>query len=122
MELSFVCDNAADASFLAQELEIALHAGGLPAGAVSLRQSSQANMDIGSVLSVGMDVASNILGPIGTVATLAKCVYEVVAKHNSPVVIVHSDGERIEITPAKANLKRIEKAIARPARRSRSRT
>jgi hypothetical protein len=82
-------------------------------------------MDIGSVLSVGMDVASNILGPIGSVAALAKCVYEVVAKHNSPVVIVHSDGERIEITPAKANFKRIEKALTkstRPKLRPKSRT
>jgi hypothetical protein len=116
MELSFVCANPADASYLAQELELELRNGGVPAGALSLKRPSQENMDIGSVLSISIDLATNILGPVGSIATLAKCIYEVVAKHDTTVLVVHSDGERVQISPAKANLKRIEKALTKSAR------
>lgn len=112
MEFAFVCDNAADSSFLAQELELTLRDSGVSADALSLRQASKSNMDIGSVLLI----TSSILAPMGSLATIAKCVYEVVAKHNSPVVIVHSGGERIEIAPENANLERIKKALAEPVR------
>lgn len=117
MELSFICDSAADASYLAQELELALRKAGIPEHTLALKQSSAANMDIGSVLSV--------LGSIGSAATFASCVYEMVAKHNSPVVIIHSDGKRDEVSPGRTSFKRIEKAItrsARPKQRSRLRT
>jgi hypothetical protein len=125
MELSFICDNAADASCLAQELELALRKAGIPADALSLKQSSPANMDIGSVLAVGTEIATNVLGPIGSVATIANLVYEMVAKHNSPVVIIHSDGGRDKVPPGKASLKQIKKAITKsvgPKPGSRSRT
>jgi hypothetical protein len=112
MELSFASENSADASLLAQELELSLRRAGIPADALSLKQSSAANMDIGSVLSISLE----ILGSIGSAASFANCVYEMVAKHNSPVVIIHSDGKRDEISPGRTSFKRIEKAITRSVR------
>ena len=48
MELSFACDNSADASLLAQELEETLRAQGISPNAISLKPASPENMDIGS--------------------------------------------------------------------------
>ena len=113
MELSFVCENSADASYLAQELEFALRKDGVPANALALKQSSSENMDTGSVLSINVDTVAHALGSLGYIACFAKCIYEVVSKHHSTVVILNEDGERIRVPPAKINLKRIEGALTR---------
>lgn len=124
MELSFDCENSADASYLAQQLEIALRSEGMPAEALSLRQSSDDNMDIGSILIFSFEAASHVLGPVASIATFAKCVYEVVTRHNSTVLIVSKDG-RVRIPASKINLKRIEDALAKTSSsksKSKSRT
>jgi anti-sigma regulatory factor (Ser/Thr protein kinase) len=113
MEFSFVSDNSADASYLAQELEVALRQDGVPASALALKASSPENMDIGSVLSFSMEVATNVLGPAGSLAALAKCVFEVVTKTNSTVIIIKDDGKRIEVPASGIDFKRLEKAIGR---------
>lgn len=112
MELSFDCENSADATYLAQELEIALRGEGVPAEALSLKQSSDDNMDIGSILMVSLETASHVLGPVASIATFAKCVYEVVTKHNSTVLIVSKDG-RVRIPASKINLRRVEDALGK---------
>jgi hypothetical protein len=116
MELSFVSENSADSSYLVQELELALQQDGMPATALSLRPSSAENMDIGSILSVSFDVATHVLGPLGSMASLAKCILEVVKKNNTTIVIVSDSGQRVELPAAKISYKRIEKAIAQSAR------
>jgi hypothetical protein len=112
MELSFDCENSADASYLAQQLEIALRSDGVPADALSLRQSSDDNMDIGSILHLSLETASYVLGPAASLATFAKCIYEVVTKHNSTILIVSKDG-RVRIPASKISLKRIENALGK---------
>ena len=115
MELSFECDNNADASFLAQELESALLRDGIPSQAISLKQRSNENMDIGSVLSLSLEAATQILGPVGAIASFAKCIYEIATKHHETVVIVTSD-ERVRLPPSKIKLKRVESVVAHSAR------
>jgi hypothetical protein len=114
MELSFVCENSADASYLAQELEFALRKDGVPANALALKQSSSENMDPGGVLSINVDTVAHALGSLGYIACFAKCIYEVVSKHHSTVLILNKDGKRIKIPPGKINIKRIEDALAEP--------
>ncbi len=111
MELSFICDNSAEAGFLAQELELALRQQGVPAKALSLKQASSENMDIGSVLWFSVETAAHILGPIASIASFGKCVYEIAGKYNRGVVI--KDQERtVTIPAAEIDKKRIESALA----------
>jgi hypothetical protein len=108
MELSFICGNSADASYLAQELELALRKGGVPTKALSLKQASNENMDIGSILSIDIATATEILSPVGSIASLVTCIYEVATKYHSGVVV-----NRDNIPASELSFKRIEKAVAR---------
>jgi hypothetical protein len=116
MELSFGCENSADASYLAQELEFALRQEGVPPKALRLKQSSVENMDVGSVLAISMDSVAHALGSLGYIACFAKCIYEVVSKHPSTVLILNKDGELVRLPPGKLTRKRIENALAKPRR------
>ena len=123
MELSFACANSADASFLAQELELALRRQGLPSEAMMLKSSSSENMDIGSVLWVSIETANQILGPVSSIASLAACIYEVATKYNSGVIF-GGDERRVEIPVTKINMARIETVLAKypkPKPKSKSR-
>jgi hypothetical protein len=113
MELSFICDNSADASSLAQELELFLRQDGVPAKALSLRQSSAEHMDIGSVLWISVETAAQILGPIASIASFAKCVHEIAGKYHRGVVI--KDQDRVVTIPAsEIDKARIEAALTKP--------
>jgi hypothetical protein len=98
MELSFVCDNSADASFLAQELELALRREGVPANALSLKPSSPENMDIGSILWVSIETATQVLGSVASIASFVKCALEISAKYNTGLTVKNQ--ERTETIPA----------------------
>ncbi|MDN3279512.1 hypothetical protein QWJ07_34965 [Frankia sp. RB7] len=112
MELSFICDNDAEASILTQELESALRHEGIPKNALSLRQSSSENMDVGSVLWVSVQTAAQILGPVASIASFAKCVYEIAGKYNRGVVV--KDQERTVIIPAaEVERARVEAALTK---------
>lgn len=112
MELSFVCDNNADASSLAQELELALRKSGVPAKALSLKQASSENMDIGSILSIDFAAATELLSPVGSFASLAKCIFEVAVKYHTGVVVQKEEG-RIKIPASQISFKRIQTAVAK---------
>lgn len=112
MELSFACENSAEASYLAQELELALHRRGLPAAAMVLKPSSAENMDIGSVLTFIMENSTQILGATETIASLATCIYEVATKYNCDPIVETPDG-KVRIPVAKIDMTRIEAALAR---------
>jgi hypothetical protein len=108
MELSFACENNADASYLAQELELALRHRGIPAEAMMLKPSSPENMDIGSVLWLSIETADKIL----SIASLATCIYEVATKYNSGVIF-EQDESRVKIPVTKINMERIETVLAK---------
>ncbi|MFO1109672.1 MAG: hypothetical protein U1E61_10855 [Bradyrhizobium sp.] len=114
MQLSFICDNSADASALAQELEFLLRQDGVPAKALSLGRSSSENMDIGSVLWFSVETAAHILGPIASIASFAKCVYEIAGKYNRGVVIKDQD-RTVTILASEIDRKRIEAALGTQA-------
>jgi hypothetical protein len=124
MELSFVCDNSADASYLAQELELALRKNGVPAKALSLKRASSENMDIGSILSIDLATATEILSPVGSIASLVTCIYEVASKYHSGVIVQKDEG-RIKIPASQLSFKRVQNAVAKapkPKPKSRPRT
>jgi hypothetical protein len=127
MELWFKTENSAEASHLAQELELTLRQRGIPQAAISLNPASSESMDIGSVLSFSLEIANQVLGPVGTIASVVSCIHQVMDKYNKGVV-VERDGHREEIAPAKNSRARIEAALsahpkprlkAEPKRRSR---
>lgn len=124
MELSFACENSADASYLAQELELTLRRQGIPAEAMMLKPSSSENMDIGSVLWVSIETANQILGPVSSIASLATCIYEIATKYNSGVIF-EEDESRVKIPVTKINMTRIESVLTRypkPKPKAKSRT
>ncbi|KIZ44038.1 MULTISPECIES: hypothetical protein [Rhodopseudomonas] len=92
MDLSFAERDSADASFLAKELELLLQRNGIPQNAMALKRSSPENMDLGSILSVNLDAVAHALGGLGYIACFANCIYEIVTKHNSTIVIVTEHG------------------------------
>jgi hypothetical protein len=112
MEFSFARENSADASFLARELELDLRRAGVPTAALSLKQSSPENMDIGSVLSMAVDLASIVLGPAASVATVARCIYDVVNKYNCTIIMVGKDGKPVKIRST-VTFKRLENMVAK---------
>jgi hypothetical protein len=112
MEFSFARENSADASFLARELEVGLLRAGIPTAALSLKQSSPENMDIGSMLSMVFDLASTVLGPAASVATVARCVYDVVNKYNCTIIMVGKDGKPVKIRST-VTFKRLENIVAK---------
>ena len=114
-ELSFICDNSADASFLAQELELLLRSRGVPADAISLRSSSSENMDIGSVLAFISENATAFLTTTESVVTLATAVYEVATKYNADVLVGDRDS-KVRIPAVKIDRARIEAALAKKPR------
>ena len=115
MELSFASENSAEASFLVQELELALHQQGIPAAAMSLRASSPENMDVGSILWVSIEALNQLLGPIGSIATLASCVHQIMTKYNRDAVIKNEE-EKLKIPVSGTTLPRIQDALTPPAR------
>ena len=111
MDISFATDNKADARRLAQELEDALISRGVPPKALSLRQSSKENMDVGSVLGVTFGDAAHMLGSVGYIACFAKCIFEVASKYHSPVVLVDEDGKIVKIPLSKLTLAAVVQTI-----------
>lgn len=111
MNISFATENKADARRLIQELEEALIARGVPSGALSLRQSSAENMDVGSVLGVTFGDAAHALGSIGYIACFAKCIFEVASKHRSPVVLVDEDGKIVKIPLSQLTFAGLEQTL-----------
>jgi hypothetical protein len=97
---------------LAQELEQTLRKSGVPAKALSLKQASSENMDIGSILSIDIATAMEVLTPVGSIASLVTCIYEVAAKYHSGVVL-QKEGSRVSIPASQVSFKRIEKAVAK---------
>lgn len=117
MELSFACETSAEASYLAQELELALRDEGIPADALLLKPSSPENMDIGSTLWISIETAARVLGPIASIASFAKCIYEIVTKYNSDVVVGKPEGQ-VKIPAATIDLTRIQEILAESLRPS----
>jgi hypothetical protein len=110
MELSFASENSAEASLLAKELEQALRWQGLPAGAMSLKPSSPEHMDVGSVLWVSMEMVNQILGPVGSIATVAACVHQIMTKYHKDAVI-DTEGSKVKISASKASAASVEAAL-----------
>jgi len=115
MELSFSSENSAEASLLAQELELALRKDGVPPEAISLKQSSAENMDVGSVLWISIEALNQVLGPIGSIATLASCIHQIMSKYHRDAVIDNEDG-RVKLPVLSSTLPRIKSALAKPSR------
>jgi galactitol-specific phosphotransferase system IIB component len=115
MELSFACENGAEASRLAQELELALRKQGIPPVAISLKQSSSENMDVGSVLWISIEALNQVLGPIGSVATLASCIHQIMSKYNRDAIVDNEEG-RLRIPASRTTLSRVKAALAKPPR------
>jgi hypothetical protein len=119
MELRFKTENIAEATHLAKELELALRQHGIPPTAISLKPSSAENMDIGSVLSLSLQVINQIVGTVGAIATVAGCIQQILDKYNRAVVVDH-DGAREELQPRMSRT-RIESALSpRPKQKRRS--
>jgi hypothetical protein len=115
MELSFACETSAEASYLAQELELALRDEGIPADAVLLKPSSSESMDIGSTLWISIEMAAQVLGPIASIASFAKCIFEIVHKYNSDIVIGKPEG-KVKIPAATIDFTRIQEILAESLR------
>jgi len=115
MELSFASANRAEASILAQELELALRKQGVPPEVISLKQSSGENMDVGSVLWVGIDTLNQVLGPVGSIATLASCIHQIMTKYDRDA-IVDNEGTKRKIAVSRITLPRIKTALVKAPR------
>ena len=115
MEVSFVGENSADASYLAHALESALIEEGVPASALALKQASSENMDLGSILGVSVEAIAQAIGAIGYVACFGKCIFEVAKRHDATVVIVTREGT-VKIPASLIDIKRIERALAKPGK------
>ncbi|MEA2950942.1 MAG: hypothetical protein QOJ96_462 [Alphaproteobacteria bacterium] len=112
MELSFASKNIAEAGLLAQELQLALRKQGIPDVAMSLKPSSRENMDLGSVLWISVETLNQVLGPVGSIATLASCIHQIMAKYNRDA-FVDNEGGRRKILVSQT-LPRIKAALAKP--------
>jgi hypothetical protein len=115
MELSFACENSAEASYLAQELELELLKHKIPAGAISLKQASAENMDVGSIVWISIEALNQVMGPIASVATLASCVHQIMSKYNRDA-IVDNEQSKFKISASRATLSRVKTALAKPQR------
>ena len=115
MELSFISRDSAEASYLAQELETMLRKHGVSSKAMSLKRSSSENMDAGSVLSISLEMLNQILGPIGSIATLASCVHQIMGKYNRDAVIDNGEGP-VKIPATKVTLSRIKTGMTRASK------
>jgi len=112
MDVSFSGVSSADASLLAQELELSLIRAGAPRQAISLRQSSSENMSgLGTILGVDVDLALHAIGAMGYLACFAHCIFEIASKHRVEIVINTEDGT-IKIPAAQVTTKMIAQAIA----------
>lgn len=110
MELSFTDVSRTDASYLAQELELALLKEGMPADLITLKRTSSENMDAGSTLWIAVEAASHILGAAGYIACFVKCIYEVVTKHDATIVVLTKNGQ-VKLPASKISEALIEKAL-----------
>jgi hypothetical protein len=110
MELWFKSANSAEASHLVRELELTLRQHGIPAAAIALKPSSAENMDVGSVLSFSLEVANQVLGPVGTIASVVSCIHQMMERYNRGIV-VERDGGREEIAPSRGSRARLEAAL-----------
>jgi hypothetical protein len=115
MELSFTDVSRADASYLAQELELALLKEGVPADVLSLKRTSPENMDAGSTLWVAVETASHIIGAVGYIACFVKCIYEVATKHDATIVVLTKHGE-VKIPASEISEDLIEQALTKRRR------
>jgi len=115
MELSFACDNSADATVLAQELEWALREQGIPLDAVLLKPASAENMDIGSVVWVALERTGQVLEAAGTIMTIAKCVYAVANKYGVGVIFTKPEG-KVEVPAATVAMNVIEQILSESSR------
>jgi hypothetical protein len=115
MELSFDCEKNTEASYLAQELELVLRKHGVPAEAISLKQSSTENMDVGSLLSISMATLNQLWGPVGSIATLASFIMQIMVKHHRDVIVNHDEG-KVKIPVSKVSLPRVKAALTKAKR------
>jgi hypothetical protein len=115
MELSFASDSSAEASLLVQELEASLRRQGVPPAAISLKQSSPENMDLGSVLWLSVEALNQILGPVGSIATLASCIHQIMIKYDRDAIVDDSAGRR-KIGVSRVTLPRVKAALTKPPR------
>jgi hypothetical protein len=53
-------------------------------------------MDIGSILSIDLDLASKVLESAGSMATLASCVHQIMSKYGRDAVVEKS-GSRTKV-------------------------
>jgi hypothetical protein len=113
MELSFASMNSVEAGLLAQELQLALRKQGIPDVAMSLKPSSPENMDLGSVLWISIETVNQVLGPVGSIATLASCIHQIMAKYDRDA-FVDNEGGRRKIPVSRITLPRIKAALAKP--------
>jgi hypothetical protein len=111
MELSFACDNSADASVLAQELEETLRAQGISPNAISLKPASSENMDIGSVVWVAIERTGQVVEAASTVLTIAKCVYDVANKYGVGVIFTRPEG-KVEVPATTVAMNIIEQILS----------
>jgi hypothetical protein len=87
---------------------------GIAKGIATLKPASRENMDIGSVLCLALDGAEQavkLVEAVGTVATIAKCIYAVATKYGVGVVCKKPDGE-VEIPASRVALKLIEQVLS----------
>jgi hypothetical protein len=110
MELSFACENSAEATVLAQELEGALRDQGISPDDVALKPASSENMDIGTVLWV-MEKAAQTIEVAGTVHTIAKCVYAIANKYGVGVTVTKAEG-KVEVPAAMVAMSVIEQVLS----------
>jgi hypothetical protein len=110
MELSFACENSAEATVLAQELEGALRDQGISPDDVALKPASSENMDIGTVLWV-MEKAAQTIEVAGTVHTIAKCVYAIANKYGVGITVTKAEG-KVEVPAAMVAMSVIEQVLS----------
>jgi len=112
MDLSFVGVSSADARYLADELELALLKGGVPQKALVPKRSSTESMDFGTILGVSVDLVLHAIGAAGYIACFAKCMHEVITKHQVTIRIETADGP-VEISSPKSSRQSIEQILKR---------
>jgi hypothetical protein len=115
MELSFVSQSSAEATLLAQELEVALRKRGVPPEAISLKQSSSENMDLGSVLWLSVEAVNQVLGPVSSIATLASCIHQIMIRYDRDAIVDDSAGRR-KIAVSRTTLPRVKAALTKSPR------
>jgi hypothetical protein len=107
MELSFREVNSADASYLAQELELELVKAGVPSNVIALKRESSEHMALGAVLGVDVETALHAIGAAGYLACFGKCLFEIAGKHRVPIRI-KTDKVTVDIPAHEVDLEKIK--------------